>query len=42
MQLEKKKGKNSVCRKCMQYKYGMFHEDYLGDDADQILLRCFG
>ena len=42
MQLEKKKDKNPVCRKCMQYKYGMFPEDYLDDDAEQILLRCFG
>lgn len=42
MQLEKKKDENSVCRKCMQYKYGMFPEDYLDDDAEQILLRCFG
>ena len=42
MQLEKKKDANPVCRKCMQYKYGMFPEDYLDDDAEQILSRCFG
>lgn len=40
-QLEKKKNEFPVCRQCVQYKYGMFPEDILDDDAETILKECF-
>ena len=40
-QLERKKNEFPVCRKCSQYKYGMFPEDILDDDAEKILEECF-
>ena len=40
-QLERKKNEFPVCRKCTQYKYGMFPEDILDDDAEKILEECF-
>lgn len=40
-QLERKKNEFPVCKKCMQYKYGMFPEDILDDDAEKILEECF-
>lgn len=36
-QLLRQKGKYSVCRKCRQYKYAMFAEDVLDDDAERLL-----
>lgn len=39
LQIQKRKNENPVCRTCMQYKFGMFPEDYLDDEAETILKR---
>lgn len=40
-QLERKKDEFPVCKHCMQYKYGMFPEDILDEDAARILEESF-
>jgi len=37
MQLKKEKATNRVCRKCQLYKYAIFKEDVLDDNADELL-----
>lgn len=37
MHLSKQKNKNSVCAQCQQYKYSMFPEEVLDNDADRLI-----
>ena len=39
LQIQKHKNENPVCRTCMSYKFNMFPEDYLDDEAEIILQR---
>lgn len=41
MQIRKFKNKNSVCASCTQYKFSVFPEDILDDDAEKISKRCY-
>ena len=40
-QLQKRKDEYPVCKKCTQYRYGLWPEDYIDDAAQELLHRCF-
>lgn len=37
LQLKKEKNKNKVCQKCQSYKYGVFTEDILDNEAEKLI-----
>ena len=41
-QLQRRKSEYPVCRKCTQYRYGLWPEDNIDDAAEELLQRCFG
>ena len=41
-QLQRRKHEYPVCKKCTQYRYGLWPEDCIDDVAEELLQRCFG